>query len=75
MPMCASFRSKTFGGSDPSLCASVGLPHFSAAIEPQILKDARAGRALLLFDLCNEGPSFVAELFDCIPAWEYAVRH
>ena len=49
---------------NPGLCSREGVPHFAGALEPRILEDARSGRAVLVFDLCNEGPSFDRELFD-----------
>ncbi len=50
----------------PGHCEDAGVAHFATAIEAQILSDARAGRALLLFDLCNEGPPFDSTLFDFV---------
>jgi hypothetical protein len=38
-------------------------------IEPEILADVRAGRAVLVFDLSNEGPAYDAALFDELYAW------
>lgn len=48
--------------------AESGEWHYSA-LEPAILGDVRAGRALLVFDLCNEGPAYDAEIFSELYAW------
>eukprot|EP01035_Chromulina_nebulosa_P003413 gene3413-4651_t len=32
--------------------------HYADGIEPEILADMRAGRAVLVFDLSNEGPAY-----------------
>jgi hypothetical protein len=42
--------------------------HYSR-IEPAILDDVRAGRAVLVFDLCNEGPAYNPEIFSELYAW------
>jgi hypothetical protein len=42
--------------------------HYSR-IEPEILGDVRAGRAVLLFDLSNEGPAYEAEIFRPLCDW------
>lgn len=44
--------------ADQHLTERLREPHFSAALEPQVLDDLRAGRALLLLDISNEGPGF-----------------
>lgn len=36
----------------------LGRPHFSETLEPALIDDLRRGRALLVLDLCNEGPLF-----------------
>ncbi|MCW3474630.1 hypothetical protein [Limobrevibacterium gyesilva] len=53
----------------PGHCERQGVPHFSASVEPAILEDVRAGRALLLFDLTNEGPGLNVEIFDHLHAF------
>ncbi len=50
----------------PGHCSAANVPHFSLAVEPSILEHARQGRALLLFDLSNEGPAFDSTLFDIV---------
>ena len=50
----------------PSSCAEQGVSHYSTWLEPAILRDLRDQRALLLLDLCNEGPQFEAAHFDAI---------
>jgi hypothetical protein len=42
--------------------------HYSL-LEPAILQDVRAGRAILVFDLCNEGPAYDEEIFSELYAW------
>lgn len=42
--------------------------HYSK-IEPEILGDVRAGRAVLIFDLSNEGPAYDAEIIGPLCAW------
>ena len=42
--------------------------HYSA-LEPSILADVRAGRAVLVFDLSNEGPAYDADIFGELYAW------
>ena len=51
---------------DPVLAARRGVAHFAAALEPAVLADLRAGRALLLLDLCNEGVAYFGNLFDAL---------
>ena len=48
---------------DRNLTERNGVPHFSTAIEPEILGHVRSGRALLVFDLTNEGPLFLPDVF------------
>ncbi len=38
-------------------------------VEPEILGDVRAGRAVLVFDLSNEGPAYDAEIIGPLCAW------
>jgi hypothetical protein len=42
--------------------------HYSM-LEPAILEDVRAGRAILVFDLCNEGPAYDEEIFSELYTW------
>ncbi len=42
--------------------------HYSL-IEPAIFADVRAGRAVLVFDLCNEGPAYDPGIFSELYAW------
>jgi hypothetical protein len=42
--------------------------HYSD-LEPEILVDVRAGRAVLVFDLCNEGPTYDPSIFDEFYCW------
>ena len=37
--------------------------YFGDDIEPAVLADVRAGRALIVFDICNEGPVFHVDVF------------
>jgi hypothetical protein len=53
--------------------ADRGEWHYSR-IEPAILDDVRAGRAILVFDLCNEGPAYDAEIFSELYSWIEANR-
>jgi hypothetical protein len=48
----------------PGHCERAGVKHFAGAVEEGILQDVRAGRALLVFDLTNEGPGLNVEIFD-----------
>lgn len=43
-----------------------GVAYFGDTIEPAVLADVRAGRALLVFDICNEGPVFHKDVFDAL---------
>jgi hypothetical protein len=43
--------------------------HYSDGIDPEILADMRAGRAVLVFDLSNEGPAYDPSIFDELYAW------
>jgi hypothetical protein len=45
-----------------------GVWHYSG-IEPEILGDVRAGRAVLVFDLSNEGPPYDAGIFHVLFDW------
>jgi len=45
-----------------------GVWHYSH-IEPEILGDVRAGRAVLVFDLSNEGPAYDAGIFHVLFDW------
>jgi hypothetical protein len=47
---------------------NTGEWHYSR-IESEILGDVREGRAILVFDLCNEGPAYDAEIFSELYAW------
>jgi len=47
--------------------------HYSD-LEPAILEDVRMRRAVLVFDLSNEGPAYDAEIFDELYAWIEANR-
>ena len=47
--------------------------HYSS-LEPDILADVRAGRAVLVFDLSNEGPAYDTTLFDALYSWIEASR-
>ncbi len=42
--------------------------HYSH-LEPEILDDVREGRAVLVFDLSNEGPAYEAEIFRPLCDW------
>jgi hypothetical protein len=42
--------------------------HYSL-LEPDILADVRDGRAILVFDLSNEGPAYDADIFSELYAW------
>lgn len=55
---------------DPALA---GGRHFAAALEPAVLADLRAGRALLLLDLCNEGAGYFGNVFDALH--DFAAAH
>ena len=46
--------------------------HYASGLEPEILNDVRAGRAVLLFDLCNEGPAYAREIFGELLDWVQA---
>ena len=50
----------------PSLARQRGARYFGDAIEPAVLADVRAGRALIVFDICNEGPVFHADVFHAL---------
>ncbi len=51
---------------DGGMTAQAGAPHFSAALEPAVLDDLRAGRALLVLDMSNEGTAWHGNLFDAL---------
>ena len=38
-------------------------------LEPGILSDVRAGRAVLVFDLSNEGPGYSPRIFEELLCW------
>lgn len=59
---------------DPAACARAGVAHFSASLEPSILDDVRARRAILVLDLTNEGPEFDRYYFDLIHAFVSSSR-
>jgi hypothetical protein len=42
--------------------------HYSQ-IEPDVIADVRAGRAILVFDLSNEGPAYDSDIFDELYTW------
>lgn len=46
-----------------ALAARNNARHYEAEIEPAILDDVRAGRAMLVFDLSNEGPAYHRDVF------------
>ena len=46
-----------------ALARQRGVRYFGDDIEPGVLADVRAGRALLVFDICNEAPVFHADVF------------
>ncbi len=50
----------------PDACLKNNVPHFASSIEPAVIQDVRSGRALLLFDLSNEGPELHRSCFDAI---------
>jgi hypothetical protein len=50
----------------PDDCATNGVAHFSASVEQTVIQDVKAGRALLVLDLSNEGPAFQRSQFDAI---------
>jgi hypothetical protein len=43
--------------------------HYADGIEPSVLNDVRARRCALIFDLCNEGPTYSTEIFDEFYRW------
>ena len=45
-----------------------GAWHYSN-VEPEVLGDVRAGRAILIFDLTNEGPAYDASIFRALYQW------
>jgi len=47
--------------------------HYSA-LDPAILADVRAGRAVLVFDLSNEGPAYEPDIFSELFAWIDSTR-
>jgi Arc/MetJ family transcription regulator len=47
---------------------ATGSWHYSR-LEPEILVDVRAGRAVLVFDLSNEGPAYDPEIFRPLCDW------
>jgi hypothetical protein len=52
-----------------ALAEKNGVRHFSDAVEPEVLADVRAGRALLVFDLTNEGPALNRDLCASLHRW------
>lgn len=50
------------------LAKQEGVPHYTD-IEPEIFADVRAGRAVILFDMCNAGTDFQPALFETLYAW------
>lgn len=52
--------------ADAALTAREGVPHFSAALEPAVRDDLRAGRALLVLDMSNEGPAWFGNVFEAL---------
>lgn len=51
---------------DRALTGKEGVPHFADALEPPVLDDLRDGRALLVLDLSNEGPTYSGNVFDTL---------
>jgi hypothetical protein len=47
---------------------SMGAWHYSE-LEPEVLEDVRGGRAVLVFDLSNEGPLYDPEIFRELYRW------
>ncbi len=48
---------------DPQNNVFPAIPPWQGGLEPEVLTDLRAGRALLVLDLSNEGPAMIASLF------------
>ena len=55
-------------------CLRENAWHYATGLEPEILADMRAGRAVVVFDLSNEGPAYDAAIFDELYAWMEAQR-
>ena len=43
--------------------------HYSKGLDREIIDDTKAGRALIVFDLSNEGPNYWAAIFDELYGW------
>lgn len=54
-------------------CREAGVQHFSDSIEAELIKDVIDRKAILIFDLSNEGPEFESKFFDEIH--QFAHRH
>lgn len=65
---------RNYGSLHPARAADFGITHYARALEPAILDDVRAARAVLVFDLSNEGPAYLPALFDPLHAWIAAER-
>jgi hypothetical protein len=50
-------------------CRHHKIWHYAEGIEPDILADMRARRAVLVFDLSNEGPAYEPVIFDELYDW------
>ena len=59
---------RDFPRLDPGFARQHDNWHFSD-LEPEIVADVREGRALLMFDLSNEGPAFYPPLFEHVFRW------
>jgi hypothetical protein len=51
------------------LTAQQNAWHYSSGIDPEIIADTKAGRALIVFDLSNEGPDYWPAVFDELYQW------
>lgn len=54
---------------DAGRAAEFGVTHYSRALEPAVLDDLRAGRAVLVLDLSNEGPAYHRPFFEPLYDW------
>jgi hypothetical protein len=46
-----------------------GVSHYAEVIDREVLEAVKARRCALIFDLCNEGPAYSADIFDELFRW------
>jgi hypothetical protein len=68
------FTLRNYNSLDRKVAGFFGVAHYSEALEPAVLADIRAGRAVLVLDLSNEGPAYHSPHFEPLYNWIEAER-